>query len=185
MKGNQKLEVSGVLTKGDYRKHSNYSRKKIKNIYFIGTLILFFIVIFQSLQGPLLFVAGLTMIIALLLAMIMSFFFSGMISLRATRDYKSDPVSQKEIQYIFRPGNIKQKLQNATRDYKWTDITAAYEQEEMFQLYVAKNHAMILPKRFFASEEEVEHLRQLIEKHVTTTKVDLLKNKRLDHSSSK
>ncbi|WP_173916789.1 YcxB family protein [Halobacillus sp. Marseille-Q1614] len=176
MKGNQKLEVRGTLTASDYRRHSNYNRKKMKNIYFIASLLMFFFVIFQSLEGPLLFVMGLTMIIALLLAIAMSFFLSGMISIRATRDYKNDPVSQHEIQYTFRAGNIKQKLKNSTNDYQWTDIIAAFEQEELFQLYVARNHAMILPKRFFKSEEEVEQLRELIEKNAKSAKVDLLKS---------
>ncbi|MCP3026456.1 YcxB family protein [Halobacillus sp. A5] len=177
MKENQKIMASGKLTSADYRRHNNYHMKKVKLFYFLAAFALFFFVSFQSLEGPLLFSVIFTAIVSFLLAGIMVLFLIIMINFRATREYKKNIPLQNEAVYTFRPGNIHQKTKNATNRFKWSDLMAVHEHKDMFQLYLSKQNAMIVPKWFFQSEDDVQAFKTMVKNQSNTKQIKLRKEK--------
>ncbi|WP_101843615.1 YcxB family protein [Halobacillus sp. Marseille-P3879] len=173
MKENQKISVSGKLTSADYRRHSNYHMKKVKLFYFAAAFALFFFVSFQSMEAPLLFSIIFTAVVSFLLAGFMVLFLVLMINLRASREYKKNSALQQEVNYVFRPGIIQQKTRNSMNRYAWTDIISIYEQQDLFQLYLSKQSAMILPKWFFQSKEEIIAFKKMIQKYADTKQIKL------------
>ncbi|WP_083270565.1 YcxB family protein [Bacillus marinisedimentorum] len=56
---------------------------------------------------------------------------------------------------------------------EWGDISVAKEDKDMFRLYVSKNKAIILLKRFFDSNDQKNVFKTLIKKNLESKKIKL------------
>ncbi|WP_066190363.1 YcxB family protein [Gracilibacillus timonensis] len=77
-----------------------------------------------------------------------------------------------KINYKINGSGITQIISPYTNTYfDWNNIIKGYENEDMFRLYISNNKAIILPKRFFKSKEDIMAFKQLIS--ANTDKVKL------------
>lgn len=81
---------------------------------------------------------------------------------------------RSEITYIFGDDGIHQKRINSNSYYDWDDIRSIYEYRDMYLLYVSKYNAIILPKRFFETENKRDLFKKVVCDNVATQKVKWL-----------
>ncbi|TYS17840.1 YcxB family protein [Rossellomorea vietnamensis] len=174
------LIVSGTITKKDFINHNRYHIKKFNRRVLLLSFILFmayFVINSRNLNEDLLDWA-----FSIILGLIFALFFSSVlfllakliIRLRAGKEYKSDQLLQNDITYIFSSEEIQQKIRKSSNYFEWHDFLIIYERPDMFQLYISRNKAILLPKNHFRSKAEEEKLKKLISENVSKEKVKFL-----------
>lgn len=168
-KSNKGISISGTLTYAEYKKSNWYH---IRKIVFGGFVIVFLCLImtfFDLISDSLIFVT------------ILSFITSGMISLllvlflfiRVRNEFKSDNINNSKVSYEMDNKGINKKVRRSNSYIDWSDIFVAKEDKDMFRLYISKNKAIVLPKRFFNSKEEINFFKTLIERNLNTNKIKM------------
>ncbi|WP_158234693.1 YcxB family protein [Lentibacillus sediminis] len=85
---------------------------------------------------------------------------------RLRREFESDKQAQNEVTFTINEERIHQKTINSTTEINWSDIFSAYEHKKMFRLYVSRNKVIVLPKRYFHSQQEIELFRDIAKQYV-------------------
>ena len=169
---NDALILRGTLTEKEFKKYSYYHFKKLHMIIFYFLLVFLFLVFTipttKLVEADLyiyfyLFYAIISIVISFLVLQLGKF----VVKVRASSEYKSDQLIKNEMTYTFNENEIQQKFDRTIGYYDWNQIQAAYENKDMFRLYVSRAKAIILPKRFFASEAEIQQLKSLIEQNLS------------------
>jgi hypothetical protein len=73
------------------------------------------------------------------------------------RRYFRDPVT-----YVFTPETIGMVGTGLSSTVAWSNLVRVRETASLFLLYIGPKGAVIVPKRFFQSPEEIEKWRQLV-----------------------
>ncbi|BCB05222.1 YcxB family protein [Bacillus sp. KH172YL63] len=174
----KELSVTGTITPKEYKKfHSYHSGKLIKWVV-IGTYILFFSLLTYLLYQPgdiwdYEEMASLLLVNSFLSVCLSFLFFlygKGILFIKASREYKSDQLIKQDISYTFSGDGITQKRGRSVSYIQWKEIVSVREQPSMFLIYLSKSKAIVLPKRFFDSREELEAFKELIEGNVLAKK---------------
>ncbi|TRM12177.1 YcxB family protein [Lentibacillus cibarius] len=110
-------------------------------------------------------------VIALILSIIIFLVLKKMFKRQAIKEYESDRLVKNEASYTFSSEGINQQIRRSNNFFEWSDIRLALEREEMFLLYVSKRKAIILPKRFFGSDDEFDLFKNIVSKNIETSKV--------------
>ncbi|MGD6802187.1 YcxB family protein [Rossellomorea vietnamensis] len=172
------LIVSGSITKKDFINHNRYHIKKFNRRVLLLSFILFmayFVINSWNFIEDLL-----DWTFSIVLGLIFALFFSSVlfwqliIRLRAGKEYKSDQLLQNEITYIFSSEELQQKIRKSSNYFEWHDFLIIYERPDMFQLFISRNKAILLPKNHFRSKAEEEKLKKLISENVRKEKVKFL-----------
>jgi YcxB-like protein len=169
------LILRGTLTKKEYKKHGDYHFKKILHTIFLSFMIFSFLTFVigtwnaEDLDNVFSYIFF--ALFSLVLSSVLLIGLKIITKLKASREYKSDPLVKREITYIISSQEIHQKIGRSNNYLEWEQIRTAYENTEMFRLYVSRAKAIVLPKRYFASEEEIKLLKRLITKNLSKDKV--------------
>ncbi|UCZ53515.1 YcxB family protein [Bacillus shivajii] len=169
----EEVTVSGALKLDDLLHHNRYHNKKFVLGYFLFAFILMFILSANAITGSLILVVIINGFIALLVAGTVTFIFIFLLRLKVSKEFKSDQMIKSEMTYTVNEEGINQTLKRSNTHYEWTDILSVYEQDVLFQLYVSKNKAILLPKRFFETKQERELFKDIVTRYITTKKVKL------------
>lgn len=174
------LSLSGYITKKDFINHNRYHFTRFNRILFIFSFLTFisiFLFYTWNLEENTDF-RIFTLILGTSIALIVSslgFLWGKLVHrIRAANEYKSDQLIKSEISLILSPQEIEQKIRRSTNYYPWSEIIAAYEHKDMFRLYISKNKAILIPKTFFTSQDEMEQLKELVNKNMEKGKIKLL-----------
>lgn len=170
------LTLRGTLSKQEFKKHGDYHFNKIFyticTLFFIFSYLYFLTVIWNSEDLHKVFYYVIFALISLVFSSILLIAFKINIKLKAGREFKSDPLIKCEITYIISAQEIHQKIGRSNHYLEWKQIRKAYENNDMFRLYVSRAKAIVLPKRFFASEEEIQQLKLFITENLNKDKVN-------------
>jgi YcxB-like protein len=172
------VSVSGTLTSKEYKKFSSFHTNKWVMWFVISTYILFFSLLSYILYSPgdifnfgemasLLFVSS---TVSILIALLFFLYAKGIIRFKAAREYKSDHLIKNEITYTFSENGINQKRGKSINYIDWNEIVFIKEYSPMFLIYVSKNKAIVLPKRFFESDEQIKIFKNMIKENVPLEK---------------
>lgn len=169
------ITLTGTLTKKEFTKHGDYHFNKIFYticlLFFIFSCLYFLIVIWNSEDLHKVFYYVIFASISLLFSSILLIALKINTKLKAGREFKSDPLIKSEITYIISAQEIHQKIGKSNHYLEWKKIRKAYENNDMFRLYVSRAKAIVLPKRYFASEEDIQQLKMLITENLNKDKV--------------
>ncbi|WP_216831526.1 YcxB family protein [Alkalihalobacterium elongatum] len=176
MDTSNEIILTGKLTIADYQKHNYYHHKKLLLFFFILSFFTFLILYISS--GV---VSG-TRTLVEFVGVVLASMFSGLILLimwvilkiRIRNEYNSDQILQNELTYIITCDGITQKIKKSINNIEWNDIIAVYEHNELFQLYISKNKAIVLPKKFFTSVKDADLFKKVIIQNVKIKKVKLM-----------
>jgi uncharacterized membrane protein (DUF485 family) len=171
---NKGITFGGTLSAKEFIRYNFYHSKKFIILYFwlILLMSLGFLGIKFSGQG-----IALTLIGSLITVVIGIPIFCIVIYFRARKEFNSDQLIKSEIQYVANDDGINQKRGKSNSYFEWNDIISSYEDKELFRLYVSKNKAIIIPKRYFSSEEDLLLFKRLITKHLNLKKANSKRNK--------
>jgi hypothetical protein len=169
------LILHGTLTKKEFTMHGDYHFKKILHTIFLSFMIFSFLTfVIPTWNAEDLDKVFSYIIFALFSLVLSSILLVGLkiiTKLKTAREFKSDPLVKKEITYIISSQEIHQKIGKSNNYLEWGQIRTAYEHTDMFRLYVSRAKAIVLPKRYFASEEEIQLLKRMIITNLSKDKV--------------
>ncbi len=93
------------------------------------------------------------------------------------KQFRTNKLLQQETEYTISENGIHRKSESFDSTYKWYDIYKIIEKENMFIIYESSNSVLILPKRFFYSDNELARLKELIKEKMDADKYKMLKSK--------
>lgn len=166
----EELSLSGKLTLEDFVQYNHYHVNKLLKGYFVLCFIVLFIIFLIPMSGdwlPILLWAGIP---SLILSGLLYLYASKVRKHMAVKEYKSDQIIKHTISYTFSREGITQNVRRSHNFFEWDDFLKAQEQEDMFLLYLSKNKAIVLPKRFFLSPAQIKDFRYLVSDNVTDSK---------------
>ncbi|RIW36070.1 YcxB family protein [Bacillus salacetis] len=171
------LNLNGYITKKDFINHNRYHFKKFQRIMF-GILFILFIGINLyylrdveesiGVKGFLLFFG---ILISFIITSLLILWAKLVNRIRAGKEYTSDQLIKNEIFLTISPEEIQQKIRKSVSYFQWSDILSVHEQKDMFRLYISSNKAILIPKTFFKSQDEIEQLRSLIKETMSKEKI--------------
>ncbi|EQB36293.1 MULTISPECIES: YcxB family protein [Virgibacillus] len=137
----------------------------------IIVLLFYKIGIFLSfLFGYSIFVAWITIILSSLTASFITvpliLILKFILRIRVRKEFQSDTQIRHDLSYLISEQRIHQKRGSSNTYFEWGDIFKAYEHKKMFRLYVSRNKAILLPKRFFKTNKDIELLKNMVHKNL-------------------
>ena len=173
MSNNLKEEVSfkGKLTFEDYRKSSFYHSRnrflKTLLILFISYTLVFWGIYTKRFDTTAILLALSCSIVTEIFLIITTYF-------RIKSVFYSESLLKLEQNYFANMDGISIKTEQTNALYLWNDIIASKEYKDMFILQVSKIKAMVIPKRYFSSEDDIKCFKSLIIEKSMSSKVKLL-----------
>lgn len=165
---NEAIKFAGSIELNEYRKLNFYgSRKRIivvHAVYFVFIFCLSLIVTGQ-LIGSLIFSIAFTLILWLIIMFIVSHKVKG--------EYKSNQLMKQEIQYMVNHDGVTQIRGVSKMFYKWKELMCAYEYKDIFRIQISKNQNILIPKRFFVSNDDSQKFIRLIFANMPVNKVKI------------
>ena len=177
MGNNEELSIKGTVSLEDFLKYNAYYNNRVLKRYFIYSFfILWAIAILQKMPLPsnlllMMFVLIPQGIFALILSFLIFLTLNKALKRRAIKEYESDQIIKNEASYTANSEGINQHIRRSNNFFEWRDIRLALEREEMFLLYVSKRKAIVLPKTFFGSNDEINLFKNIVSKNIETSKI--------------
>ncbi|WP_085994236.1 YcxB family protein [Oceanobacillus senegalensis] len=187
---NAEMMLTGNITYEDFKKHNAYHTRKflighfLLEVMVLSALIVYF---FNEIGIFLSFVFGYSIFLAWISIIVVSLLISSVIAVpltlvlilllksRVRKEYQSDTQIKRDVSYVISNQGIHQKRGRSNTYFEWGDIVQAYEHKEMFRLYVSKNKAILLPKRFFRTNKDVDVFKNMIQNNLDDKRV-IMKN---------
>ncbi|TFB22898.1 YcxB family protein [Filobacillus milosensis] len=167
----RRLNITGTISLEDYQIHNKHHKKKLVLGYFLFVMITFAIVLLAT--GTVTGSLPIVVIIALILGSVIGGISTFMLLITnrfvAKREYKSDQLIQEEMTLSIGPKGIEQKIRNSKTLFEWKHFIKFKEHPQLFQLYVSKNKALIIPKHFFETDEEIKQFKHEVEERTQLT----------------
>ncbi|MDX8045266.1 YcxB family protein [Gracilibacillus sp. S3-1-1] len=172
-KETERVHLTGSLTFNDYKKHLTYHLRKPVLFYFC--FVFFFTVYFCYniiSDGAYIIIVPIVTIVATLVALIFSFLLNLLLRLLGRREFNSDLISKNEIKYIIDDEGIRQQVTERMHNFiEWRYIIKYYESEDLFRLYVSRRKAIIIPKRFFVSNDDLKVFKKIVNQNISRVKL--------------
>ncbi|WP_066190353.1 YcxB family protein [Gracilibacillus timonensis] len=169
----QEIHASGTITYNEFQKYNSYHSKK--TVIAISLFSFFSIVLLGIIiaDGSYFILVPFSIILASIVAVISILILVTAFRIRARREYNSDFLMTKEITYTINDNGITQQITKKSHNFiEWNYIVKGYEDDDMFRLYVSRNKAIVLPKRFFTSENDLTIFKKIISKNINKMKLN-------------
>jgi hypothetical protein len=174
----RELSVSGTLTAKEYKKFSSFHTSRWILWITISTYIVFFPWLIYILYNPgdifnfgdMAAILLISSTVSVFIAIIIFLYAKIIIRVKATREYKSDQLIKNEFIYRFSANGIHQKRGRSINVINWKEIVSIKEFSPMFLIYVSRNKAMVIPKRFFESKEEINLFKKMVNENAMQEK---------------
>lgn len=165
MENREPVTVSGSITVDEFKKYQAYHVRRI-NLSFFFVVLVVFTLMFVSVIDAIWFISiWFAALFALVPSGLFLLFVKTLNRYRAKKEFESDPIALNEMTYTFSEEGVHQKVRRSDNYYEWSDFSSFQETPELFLLYVSKRKAILLPKRFFRSNEQQERFRSMVGEH--------------------
>ncbi|QGT98599.1 hypothetical protein SYNTR_0006 [Candidatus Syntrophocurvum alkaliphilum] len=165
------IECKGTLTIDDLKSFRFHKTKK----FFCTSSLLAFLLVFVVytllvIMSPhFSFSVSSALYISLIGAVII--YITGLIALNSyiKKDYYSDKLLQEEFKCIINNEGIDLSSTRNSKSksfFTWDDFVSAEEYKNLFFLYISHRSAVIIPKRFFYSNEDIKNFQMLINENI-------------------
>jgi Ca2+/Na+ antiporter len=158
------MKLTIDITREDYSDFNKFHfiKTKLKRSILIGLLTLISMEYFVNRDH---FDLTLTIIISIVCIVVYCWAtYQGLNKTKNTPDNDGAILGPKEME--FGDDKISYATKNSQGSYDWTSIKYLRESSKAFYLYVDTNMAMLVPKRTFGNENELEDFRKIISKKV-------------------
>jgi hypothetical protein len=165
----QTVSFGGTLSLEEFKKYNMYHMKTF-NIQFMVLSFIFSFLFFYLMN---LQVEFYSLIFLSLLAVIITKFLiiNKVVELRSKREFESDKIIQNEIRYIADDCGINEAIKKSKALIEWDDIILIKKYNDMYCLYLSKNKAIVIPKRYFDSIEKIQLFERIINDNFPPEKV--------------
>lgn len=87
----------------------------------------------------------------------------------AKKGYQADPYTRRINTYFINEEYIFQQNERGEAKHIWKEIHQVFEFANMFIIYLAPTRAVVLPYRFFESNEDRKTLKEIMKQRVNKT----------------
>jgi hypothetical protein len=91
--------------------------------------------------------------------------------LAARRQFKRKECLHEPIIHVFTVEGINSSSSSVSSEVKWRIVQNVRETSRLFRLHYSSNQALIIPKRFFSSPEQIESWRRIVETSIAPRKI--------------
>lgn len=171
----QEVVATGMLTFKEFRKYNEiHSENYMKWASLIAFLAFSLIIGIPADNEEGLFMALLVVVIVALPGTLLIYFILRLaIYIRAKQEFKSNPGLYKDLTYHFSPEGIRLEQGRSVVYHEWSQILSVRETPAMFILFISKNRAIVAPKRFFSSEEDIRQFQKLLGRYIDRWKIKI------------
>lgn len=85
----------------------------------------------------------------------------------AVRAYQQTPEFQESIVLTIEPSGFARTTAHGHLSLTWSDIRKVHDHQHRFILYVSTEQALILPHRFFPSQDQAMVFKDMLQQHLT------------------
>ncbi|MCO7125450.1 YcxB family protein [Sporolactobacillus shoreicorticis] len=150
------IKFGGRLTYKEFKMFNYYHSKKIVRIGFLTLWITVFLINLTSMSWiP-------SLIISSIIALLTMTLIKVLLNFRISKEFRSDQVLKKDAQFVVHGNGVTILREKSKTQYDWNDIISFQQYKELFLLYVSKNRAIIIPRRYFNSVQESQLFKQLM-----------------------
>ncbi|OIJ14539.1 hypothetical protein BKP35_06590 [Anaerobacillus arseniciselenatis] len=161
--------IEGQLTYEEFKQYSEYHTKKILMRYFISVFLIMFIAIYITMFEE--FGWFLTVALPLSITYIGFVFLKFILKMINKRHYDQNPMLKQKMKYVISTKTIRLNSEQLQSKYSWEEIRSTIEYRDMFLLYVTKTSALILPKRYFQTKEDISQFKALLQDRLEAKKL--------------
>ncbi|QGU00012.1 hypothetical protein SYNTR_1418 [Candidatus Syntrophocurvum alkaliphilum] len=164
------IECKGTLTLDDFKSFSFYKRKKFLFTYTLCSFALVFLLytFLHKIISPEFYSTSIALIISLFGTVIIYIIGITTLSSAAKKEYYSDKVLQNEKKFAIGNKGIKITSEKTSTEsfLAWNDFASAHEYKDLFMLNLSLNKAVVIHKRFFYSNEDINTFKTLIKENI-------------------
>lgn len=163
------IVAKGNFTFEEYDQYASISRNKGILFYIVAVLVLSGLIsrdIFFNPSAEWDFSTWLLLLICLMMIALGALALYLLVKRRTRKEYKSDPITQKEKGYVVNEEGITYIIGGSFTQYQWKDFRKVREYKSMLLFYILPQRALLLPFRVFETPEDVEKVKELIQKNV-------------------
>ncbi|MBP3950896.1 DUF4870 domain-containing protein [Bacillus suaedae] len=153
------IKISGFLTLKDLSTLQIFHvRKRLVSMFFI----LFMIVLLLQLLLDMSVGWGM-IILSLFFAAGGIFVLVMSVYQRAKSIYENESLMKLEQTYHFTEEQVTVSSERSRTEYCWDDLQGYYEVKNLILIYISKVKAIVIPKHFFSSQDELNQLRHMVQ----------------------
>lgn len=166
---NNEINFIGKLTFKEFRKSKSHQMRIIVQAAPFLILILGFFIYARN--TPLM----VSVIISLFYTIVFVILLHIMLLIIYQIQYKTDPILKNERQFSIQKDGLHISTKNSEVFYGWDGLRSACDYKNIYLLYVSALRMIMIPKRFFDKEEEIEAFERLLSAHISSEKIKLNK----------
>jgi hypothetical protein len=168
MEDNRGVVVDVDLGPNDVYTPFRWDRHNLARWVISIVLCLIFYDLYKSSRATILSFQGGESILAII-ALLVLFILLGLLLfpyLRVRAMFRKSPAMTKTRRYTFNSTGITIQSEDASSDCKWSLYQRAYESPSVFIFSLTSYHATYIPKRCFASSDDIARVRDLIRENM-------------------
>jgi hypothetical protein len=167
----QEIKVNTELSGGDVQEFNLWFSLNSRMIITSFSVIAYFMIMLMITKDY--SATGVTILAgtAIVLAVVLWYITRSSISKKSRKAFESDNLAKQPQNYIISDEGIQYESESGEGQIKWEDIYKIGETGSLFAFFVSSNRALILPKRFFQSEEDKQFFKELARKHMFSSRV--------------
>ncbi|TGA97796.1 YcxB family protein [Sporolactobacillus shoreae] len=166
---NNDINFIGKLTFKEYRQARSHKMRMIDWIATLLILILGFLIYAKN--TPLIA----SVIISLFYTLVFVVLLQMMLWIIYRIQFKTDPILRNERCFSVQKDGLHVSTKNSEVFYGWDGLRSACDYKNIYLLYVSALRMIMIPKRFFDKEEEIEAFECLLSAHISSEKIKLNK----------
>ncbi|WP_185819643.1 DUF4870 domain-containing protein [Salibacterium salarium] len=158
----KEMAFSGTLTVEDLKKFNLYHMKRR---YILMATLMFFamMIIFADWTSSMITLVMMSIGLAAALPLLVSY----LQNRNLYKLFREDPGLAERQHYATEKEGLKQETNRSVTFYRWNEIKKIIEHNEMFLLYITREKAIVIPKRYFTLEEEQSKFWEMVNERVT------------------
>lgn len=162
----KKLSFKGKLSYQDFKDFQLLHSKNKLLLQIVYLFVIFMVVVlFQSSFStdllPIFIPLG------ILVSVAGAFITKGISNYKYKSVFNSDKLLQKEYLYTFDNDGISTDSEVGNGKFKWNEVYQAKQNKKLHLVYIAKNKALIIPRSFFDSAEQIKELEILLRNNLS------------------
>ncbi|NUU62932.1 YcxB family protein [Paenibacillus agri] len=167
----QEIKVDTELSSGDVQEFNLWFSLNSRIIVTSFSVVAYFAIMLAITKNYSTSSLSILAVTAVGLAIILWFITRSSLTKKSKRAFESDNQSKLPQSYVISDEGIRHQSDSGSGHVKWEEIYKIGETASLFAFFVSANQALILPKRFFQSEDDKQFFKELARKHMFSNRV--------------
>lgn len=170
---NENLTFHGKLTFKEFKIYNIFHSRKAQVVMFVVSFFAAFFMWSTLRSTPSSFLDFRLVITSILFGVIGVFMLYTVTNRQARKHFYSESFMKLKQSYTVNKDGIILETERSKANFQWSDVISAHELESLFLVYVAKAKAMVIPKRYFETDQDISKFKSFLTTELESKKVKL------------